>query len=127
MDPMSIGVAVSALLAAKAAEGFAVEAGTRAWDAVQRLADLVRTQLSSHGVRALDQLETGRHDPSAVDILAGEIQTAADTDPTLRTMLEQLVTQAEESKPLAAVIAVARDNARQVNIGGNNSGSISMG
>jgi hypothetical protein len=127
MDPISVGAAVAALIAAQAVGGFATEAGTRAWDAVQRMAGSIRARLSPRGKQALAELEAGRPDPSAVDILADEVQVAVVADPTLREMLENLIEQAEESRSIAAVIAVARDNARQVNIGGDNSGTINMG
>jgi hypothetical protein len=126
MDPMSVGAAVAALIGAQAVGGFATEAGTRAWDAVQRMAGSIRARLSPRGKQALAELEAGRHDPSTVDILADEVQVAVVADPTLREILENLLTQAEESRSLAAVIAVARDNVRQVNIGGDNSGTINM-
>jgi hypothetical protein len=126
VDPVSLGSAVAALLGAQAAGGFATEAGTRAWDAVQRIADSVRARLSPRGAVALAQLEQGKNDPSTVGILTGEVQAAADADSELREVLESLIAQAEESKPLAAIIAVARDNSRQVNIAGDNSGPINM-
>jgi transcriptional regulator len=127
MDPMTVGAAVAALIGAQAVDGFAAEAGTRAWDAVQSMAGSIRARLSSRGKQALTELEAGRHDPSTVDILADEVQVAVVADPTLREILENLIAQAEESRSHAAVIAVARDNARQVNIGGDNSGTINMG
>jgi hypothetical protein len=68
----------------------------------------------------------GNNNAPVVQALAEEVQAAASADPDLCTMLERLITQAQESKRLAGVIAVARDNARQVNIGGDNSGNITM-
>lgn len=127
MDPISVGAAVAALIGAQAIGGFAAEAGTRAWDAVQRMAGSIRAGLSPRGKQALAELEAGRQDPSTVDILADEVQVAVAADPALQEILENLIAQAEESKSIAAVIAVARENARQVNIGGDNSGTINMG
>ncbi len=126
MDPGSIGPTVAALVGAQAMGGFATEAGTRAWDAVQRMAGSLRGRLSPRGAQALAQLEEGKFDPSTANVLAAEIQITADADPALGAALEDLIAQAEKSKPLASIIAVARENSRQVNIGGDNSGEIKM-
>jgi hypothetical protein len=145
MDPVSIGVAAAALLGSKAVEEFASQAGSTAWQAVQRLGVAVRSRLAPS--QALDQLTAGDGGASgAVDpggaargggaagdggewarvVLAGEIEDAVRDDPGFRAELEALLAEAGRSKPLAGVIAVARDHAKQVNIGGDNSGSISF-
>jgi hypothetical protein len=58
--------------------------------------------------------------------VAGEIEGAARSDPAFRTEVEALIAEAGKNKQLASVLAVAYDNAKQVNIGGDNSGSISF-
>jgi hypothetical protein len=127
MDPVTIAAAVLALVGTNAVGGFAAEAGTQAWDALQKILVSVRTRLSPRGARALASAEAGAAESSDTKILTDEIQALAESDTEFRVNLAGLLTLAEQSKPLAAVIAIARDNARQINIGGNNSGAIDMG
>lgn len=126
MDPVSIGIAVAALLGGKAVEGFAKEAGTEAWHIVHRLATSVRTRLSPRGREALDRLGTGASEAEAQAVVADEVTASARTDPAFRAELEALVAQAGRHERLASVLAVAHDNAKQVNIGGDNSGAITL-
>ncbi|GAB4058386.1 hypothetical protein [Catellatospora paridis] len=127
MDPVSIGIAVAALLGTKAAEGFATQAGTRTWDAMQRLATSVRARLSPRGVEALDRLATAKDSSEAQSVVASEVQASVSADETFRNTLEGLLKEVSQNGKLAGVVAVARDNARQVNFGGNNSGPINLG
>ncbi|MEH1129434.1 hypothetical protein [Micromonospora sp. CPCC 206061] len=122
MEPVSIGIAVAALLGTKAAEEFAAHAGSRAWQAVQQLGSAVRSRLSPRGTAALDRI--GEGDEGA--IVAAEVGAAASIDPEFHRSLEALLTEAGQSPRLATVMAVARDNAKQVNIGGDNSGPITF-
>jgi hypothetical protein len=155
MDPVSIGVAAAALLGSKAVDEFATHAGSTAWRAVHRMGASVRSRLSPRGAQALDQLTaTAVADADAAGgaayragvrsavgagvgagagagdearaVVAGEIEVAVRADPGFRAELEALVAEAGRSEQLATVMAVARDNAKQVNIGGDNSGSISF-
>jgi hypothetical protein len=200
MDPVSIGVAAAALLGSKAVEEFATQAGSTAWQAVQRLGAVVRSRLSSSA--ALEQLTAdtvgdagavreagsartvggagsagavreaggagtvgeadgartvgeagsagavreagfarglalpraraavsgaaGDGDEWARAVVARDIADAVRADPGFRAELEGLIAAAGRGKPSASVMAVARDHAKQVNIGGDHSGSISF-
>lgn len=126
MDPVSIGVAAAALLGSKAVEEFATHAGSTAWQAVQRMGSSVRSHLSPSGSQALDQLTAGEAAGEARAVVAGEVEDAARSDPDFRAELEALVAEAGRSKQLATVVAGARDHAKHVNIGGDNSGPISF-
>lgn len=121
MDPVSIGVAAAALVGSKAMEEFATQAGSTAWLAVQRMGTSVRSRLSPRGAHfAGDLADGGELSDAERAVLAGEIEDAVRADPGFRAELEGLVRQR------AAVVAVARDHAKQVNIGGGNSGPITL-
>ncbi|MDG4834843.1 hypothetical protein O7627_36865 [Solwaraspora sp. WMMD1047] len=126
MDPISIGVAVVALLGAKAAEGFATQAGSQAWQAVQRLGALVRGPVSPIAADALERLQNGAHDEEMESLLVGELAASFQREPALKASVEAILDEVKESPALATIMAVARDSAKQVNIGGNNTGSISL-
>lgn len=115
MDPVSIGVAAAALVGSKAVEELATRAGSTAWVAVQRMGTSVRSRLSARGPHAPGELSDEER-----AVLAGEIEDAVRADPAFRADLEGLV------KQRAAMVAVARDHAKQVNIGGPNSGPITL-
>jgi hypothetical protein len=121
VDPVSIGIATAALLGNKAMEEFATSAGTAAWQAVQRLGTAVRARLSPRASQALDQ-----RGAQAQVVVAGEVEQAVRADPAFGTELAGLIAEAGRDKQLAGVMAVAYDNARQVNIAGDNSGPITF-
>jgi hypothetical protein len=127
VDPATIAAAVAALVGTNAVGGFATEAGSQAWDALQKILASVRARLSPRGSRALALVATGSAEQSETKVLSDEIRGLAESDPEFRETLADLITRVEQSTSLASVIAVARDNARQVNIGGNNIGPIDMG
>ena len=147
MDPVSIGIATAALLGNKAAEEFATGAGTAAWQAVQRLGAAVRARLSSRASQALDQAGASKADQAgasqaldqagasqALDhagaeptaVVAAEVERAVRADPAFGAELAGLIAEAGRDRHLAGVMAVAYDNARQVNIAGDNSGPITF-
>jgi hypothetical protein len=118
VDPITVGTAVATLLGTKAVEEFGKQAGAKAWEAVRKLSSLVHSRLSPQAAKALEQ---GNRTEAAA-----EIDALATADPELSALLEALVAEASHSPQLATIIATARDNAKQVNIGGNNSGAISF-
>lgn len=126
MDPVSIGIAAVALLGTKATEEFAKQAGAQAWQAVQKLRDTVRSRLSRRATEALEIIHDGRDDDEARAIVAREVQAVAASDQSFRATLEGLIGEAGTSQQLATVMAIARDNAKQVNIGGSNTGAINF-
>ncbi|NES29972.1 hypothetical protein GCE86_07160 [Micromonospora terminaliae] len=123
MEPFTIGLAVAALLGAKATEEFGTQAGSAAWQAVQRLGTLVRSRVSPQTARALDRIGDDR---DAMDRVATEVASAAAADAEFRSAAQALLADVELDQRLAGVIAVARDNAKQVNIAGGSIGSITL-
>ncbi|WFE26976.1 hypothetical protein O7623_27540 [Solwaraspora sp. WMMD791] len=131
MDPVSIGLAVAAVAGASAAEGFANQVGIDAWQAVQRMLGAVRARLTPGGAAALDRLtagDGGAGGGSGVDaeVIAGEVHTTVVADPVFRAEVADLLDQAVGNQKLATVIAVAQDNAKQINIGGDNHGPMTF-
>ena len=127
MDPVTIAAAAVALAGTNAVAGFATQAGAQAWEELQKALVMIRTRLSPRGRRALASIEAGQHQPSDIEAASEEIARLAESDVSFREALTALLELAGQSKPVAAVIAVARDNARQVNIGGDYSGTINLG
>ena len=127
MDPVTIAVAVVALAGTNAVAGFATEAGSQAWDALQKALVAVRARLSKRGRAALARIEEGRPQPSDIATANEEIAGLAESNVELRETLTAMLELVAHSRPLAAVLATARDNARQVNIGGNHIGPINLG
>ncbi|MGI5237922.1 hypothetical protein [Dactylosporangium sp. CA-139066] len=112
-------MAAAALLGQTAGEEFAKQAGSAAWQVVRSLAEAIRAKLSPRGVAALEQIDGA----GAEAIVADEVRSAAETDPAFRNLVEDLLAQA---KATIGVAAVARDNAKQVNFGGDNHGTINL-
>ncbi|MEV7012313.1 hypothetical protein [Streptosporangium sp. NPDC051022] len=127
MDPVSIGLTVAAVLAAKAGEGFAQQIGADSWGAVQRLYARIRERLSPTGTEALERLDAGDDDHSAVALVAGEVRDAAEKDAAFRAEVERLLSEASKSAPVVTILAQARDDAKQINFAGDNTGTINMG
>lgn len=125
MDPLTIGLAVVALLGAKATEEFGTQAGSTAWQAVQRLGELVRSRVSPDGMRAVDAVAVDDA-PHPRDRLADEVATIAAADAGFKDTVETMVKDAEHDSRLAGIVAIARDHAKQVNQSGGTIGTINM-
>jgi hypothetical protein len=126
MDPASLASIAVALLAAKAGEGFAQQIGSDTWGAVQRLYARLREKLSPRDAETLEQLGKTGSDPATVTQLTSRIRDAMAKDPKLRSEIEQLISDTSRNPRAVSLIAEARDNAKQINIGGDNSGEINM-
>lgn len=125
MDPVTIGVVVAALLLKKATEGMADEAGKSAWSGLQKLYQRVHSAFGGTKTEHdLVALEAG--DQSMLGPVAGAVAMRVGEDATLRQELADLVMQARQHPSTASVVARAEDNAKQVNIGGDNYGSINL-
>jgi hypothetical protein len=127
MEPISLGIAAAALLASKFGEGFAKDAGESAWDAVKRLkaAIFARFQADSDAQRAVAALvETPT--PETQSEVAERITAAARADSGFAAELARLVSLARKDKTVDGFVATAFDNAKQVNIGGDNFGPINL-
>ncbi|MBY8857103.1 hypothetical protein K7711_11495 [Nocardia sp. CA2R105] len=127
MEPVSLGIAAAALLASKFGEGFAKDAGGSAWKAVERLREVVAAKLHIHpgSGTATTTVETtpSAGDPSTV---AAGISAVAAADPRFAAEVERLVTVARQDRAVDVFVAQAFDQARQVNIRGDNVGTINL-
>lgn len=127
MEPVSLGIAAAALLAAKFGEGFAKDAGESAWSAVRRLREVVAGKLhedpESGGTTAVVVTSPTVADTSAV---AARITAAAAADPRFAAEVERLVAAARQDGTAEVFVAQAFDQARQVNIRGDNTGTINL-
>ncbi|MBU3066277.1 hypothetical protein KO481_32760 [Nocardia sp. NEAU-G5] len=103
-------------MASKFGEQFAKDAGDTAWHAVERLRKLVADKV--------------RHDPEALEAqatVAHRITEAARADSRFANEVDALVSAARKDSSADIFIAQAFDDARQVNIHGDNTGTISIG
>ena len=128
MEPVSLGIAAAALLASKFGEGFAKDAGTSTWNAVTRLREVVAAKLHNHPESGTitTTVETA---PTTVDpsTVAAAITAAAAADPRFAAEVERLVTAARQDRAADVFVAQTFDQARQVNIRGDNTGTINLG
>lgn len=127
MDPVSVGVAAAVLLASKFGEGFAQDAGASSWDAVNGLRQAIARKFrgDTETENAVAALEVS---PIAENraVVATRITGAVRTDPIFATEVERLVSAARADPSVNSFVAQAFDEARQVNIRGDNSGPISL-
>jgi 2,3-bisphosphoglycerate-independent phosphoglycerate mutase len=126
MDPVTLGIAAATVLATKAAEGFASQAGADAWGVVRRLHGYLRQRLSGKAAGALEQLEGSGSNPYAASMVATAVQDLAAQDQDFKTQVETFLSEASRSPQVATIIAEARDNAKQVNVTGDHFGTINM-
>ncbi|MGI8330386.1 hypothetical protein ACRYCC_10505 [Actinomadura scrupuli] len=126
MDPVTIGLTVAALLAAKYAEGVAGEAGKVTWTGITSLRSRVRAAVSDDekAQADLEVLESG--DTTKTAAIATAIEGKVSRDEELRRDLSRMIEDASKSQSTAAIVAHAYDTAKQINIGGDNSGNITM-
>jgi hypothetical protein len=127
MDPVSLGVAAAALLAAKFGEGLAKSAGESAWDAVKRLKALVVARLGTDAAahQAVSALAETPSPQTQADV-ADRITAAARADSGFAAELAQLVSLARRDQTVDGFVAAAFDQAKQANIRGDNFGAISF-
>lgn len=128
MDPVSLGIAAAALLASKFGEGLAQNAGTTSWQAVTRLREVIAKKLgrgpqAPAALAVLDEHST-RHDQLAAAELVTE---AVRSDSDFAREVKRLVATARQDQAIEAFVANAYDEARQVNIRGDNTGTINLG
>ncbi|MEU0504471.1 hypothetical protein [Nocardia sp. NPDC005998] len=128
MEPVSLGLAAAALLASKFGEDMAKNAGDSAWAAVTKLAEMVTAKFR-HDPQTRSAI-TALVDDSASDsraVVADRIESAARLDPEFARAIGELVTTARRDPGLDLFVAHAYDDAKQVNIRGDNTGTINIG
>ncbi|WP_156371008.1 hypothetical protein [Nocardia arizonensis] len=127
VDPVSVGIAAAALLASKFGEELARGAGEGALTAVKRLRELVAAKFrgdreTESAMDTLDQAPT----EEARSLVTRRIADAVRADPDFGARVEQLVLVARRDPAVDTFTAQAFDNAKQVNIRGDNLGPITM-
>ncbi|MFF3567955.1 hypothetical protein ACFYXQ_09275 [Nocardia jiangxiensis] len=126
MEPVSLGIAAAALLASKFGEGVAKDAGESTWQAAKRLRDVVASKLrnpESASAATASVTTWPAWDGAAV---AARIAAAAEADSRFAAQIEQLIALARHDSAADLFVAQAFDQARQVNIGGDNTGTINL-
>ncbi|WP_330230971.1 hypothetical protein OHA40_34450 [Nocardia sp. NBC_00508] len=127
MDPVSVGLAAAVLLASKFGEGFAQDAGTSGWNAVNRLRAVIARKFrgDAETESAVAALEASPVEANRSDV-AMRITAAARSDVVFAAEIERLVSLASEDRGVNSFVAQAFDNAKQANIRGDNFGSINL-
>ncbi|MEV5835573.1 hypothetical protein [Nocardia sp. NPDC052112] len=128
VDPVSLGIAAAALLASKFGEGFAQDAGTSSWQAVSRLREVIAKKLGRGGetiaaLAVLAENPTPQEQVAAAELVA----EAARSDPDFGREVQRLVATARQDRAIEAFVANAYDEAKQVNVRGDNTGTINLG
>lgn len=128
MDPMTVGIAASVLLASKFGEGFAGKAGESTWAVLGKLWRLVTGKLagSSEGKAALEGLAAQPQSAEHQRALAEKITAAVRADQGFGADVASLVMLARRNPQAEVLIATAFDSAKQVNIAGDNFGPITL-
>jgi hypothetical protein len=117
-----------ALLATGFGTGFAQEAGTSAWEAVQKVGRAVAARLGRHDEqrRALAELEASPQDPAKRAAIAEYVRRDVEADVEFAARLASLVAAVQADDTGRSLIAQATGNAKQVNVSGDNFGSITF-
>jgi hypothetical protein len=127
MEPVSLGMTAVVLLASKFGGGFAEGVGSSSWHAVLRLREVIAekfgrgSQISTE-VMALNESSTAQ----AREAVAGSIAKAAGSDPNFADEVQRLVATARRDATIESFVANAYDNAKQLNIRGDNTGTINF-
>jgi hypothetical protein len=127
VDPVAL--AAAALLAEKALDGFAGEAGKRAWEGLEHLASWIRGRLRADevGATALVQAEAQPDDRASLERLARVLQLHAAKDSDLRQRMYDLVERAKQNPTTAKFVMNLYDeskvgtviNAEEFKVNGN--------
>lgn len=127
VEPVSLGIAAAALLASKFGEGLAKDAGSSSWRALTHLREFIGEKFG-RGPETTTALAELERDPTPENqVAAAEVITAAArTDPGFAVALQQLVDAARQDTTIDMFVAHAYDQAKQVNIRGDNTGTINL-
>ncbi|MEV0296406.1 hypothetical protein [Nocardia sp. NPDC050710] len=121
MELISLGIAVAATLTSRNGQGSSE--GTR--DAVERLREVITSRFDTDPETGASVAVSGA-DPTGKGwgVLAERITTEARADPDFADEIRGLVAVIRRDRAMKGFLAQAFDNARQVNIGGDNLGTI---
>ncbi len=96
MDPVSLAIAAAGLMAQRAAEAMAGEAGKSGWSGLQRLWELARHRLADdRDSGILDDVQRNPMNTEAVTALAAALQAQFDRDSGFRESMEGVVHEAQ--------------------------------
>jgi hypothetical protein len=128
MDPASVSAAAVALLAASFGTGFAQQAGTSAWDAIQKVGHAIAGRLGAQAGqrRALGELEASPDDPAKRAVVAECVRRSMEADEEFAAELASLMAAVQSHDAGRSLIAQATGNAKQANIAGSNFGPITF-
>lgn len=128
MDPDTLSAAVVALLATSFGTGFGQEAGKSVWESVKKVARTVADRLSRHdpGRRVLAELEACPDDPMKRAALVDYLRRDIEADEEFAAYLGILVTTVQSYAAGRTLVARATGQAKQVNVAGDNFGSITF-
>jgi len=127
MDPVSLGIAAAALLGSKFGEELAKDAGGSAWKALGQLRELVTARLREGRETRTALTASTQELTQSQSVIADHITGVARRDPQFAAQVERLVTAARQDSTVEMFVAQAFDDAKQVNIRGDNSGTINLG
>jgi hypothetical protein len=128
MDPATLSAAAVALLATGFGTGFAQQAGTSAWEAIQRVGHAIAVRLGRHDEQrhALAALEASPDDPAKRAAVSEYVRRDIEADEEFATRLGSLVAAVQSHDVGRSLIAQATGNAKQANIAGDNFGPITF-
>lgn len=99
MDPVTLAAGAATLLATKAAEDFAGDAGSAAWRALRRLAGAIRERFAGDDEvqGALDSLEKKPDSDARERVVAEVLEDRVRNDPAFAAELDELVRDAQQA------------------------------
>jgi hypothetical protein len=114
MDPATIALTVAGLLATKAAEAAADQAGKGAWGALTRLAEAVRARFGGDPevTQTLDRLDAKPTSQVPTQELAEVLQPRLAADPEYTAELARLVDQAKTDPRVGTLVTLIQGNAQ---------------
>lgn len=128
VDPVSLGIAAAALLASKFGEKLAEDAGSSSWQAAGRLRDVIAKKLG-RGPETSAALAHFVRNPTPENqaVTAELIASAARSEPDFAHEVQRLMATARQDQVIEAYVANAYNEAKQLNIRGDNTGTINFG
>jgi hypothetical protein len=128
MDPSMIAAAAAALLANKAGEGFAGEAGKAAWE---RMRDLLRSFHRKHPdapdtLAALAEAESNPGNPAAVRQLALALEGCADSYPSFAADLDLFVQAARRQLRTDSIVVSGNATVGKIAVIGDVTGDVTF-
>jgi hypothetical protein len=114
MDPASLAITVAILIAKRAVEAAAGEAGKGMWASIAKLHDTLRVKFrgDSDVEETMERLEAKPTSEARASELAEVLQSRFQADPGLAAELLRLVEEAQANPTAASFVTTVRDNAQ---------------